>query len=309
MKCPSANCRRYSWNKNCGWKQQRIPMCLEPSCLFPTAWAGLGAPVGCAGEERTGSFLLSPGYECGCRGGSTALWSGMMGLELCCCVSLVLSLLLNSRSGIGCVSSPRVFGACSDCRGVLLCYCYSLRQGRVLLCRAPVCLSPRCSSPEQFWCLKQQFPSANSSLPFKFCSHLEVPQSWCCQAWSTAQEVLDSLGRELRALCVLHSLALNLQGESLKMLNISKMCPPLSSYVALSPETLPLAAPSRGVWAADSPSSVLGTSVCHCHLLQGNVQQVSAALGKASTSPRSHRYVDVKSCKLLKQEQSFLVFL
>lgn len=154
------------------------PMCLEPSCLFPTAWAGLGAPARCAGEDRTGNFLLSPEYECRCRGGSTALWSGMMELELqCCCVSLVLSLLLDSRSGIGFVSSPRVFGACSDCRGVL-CHCYSLRQGRVLLCRSSLCLSPRCSSPEQFWCFKQQVPSASSSLPFKFCSYPEVPQAW-----------------------------------------------------------------------------------------------------------------------------------
>lgn len=62
-------------------------------------------------------------------------------LELqCCCVSLVLSLWMNGRSGIGFVSSPPVFGACSDCRGVLLCRCYSLRLGRVLLCRSPLCL-------------------------------------------------------------------------------------------------------------------------------------------------------------------------
>lgn len=131
-----------------------------------------------------------------------------------------------------------------------------------------------------------------------------MPQAWCCRAWSTAQETLESLGRELRALCVLHYLALNLQGESLKMLNISKMCPPLSSYVALSPEALSLEAPSCGVCATHSPSSIPGASMCHCHPLQGNVQQVSAALGKASTSPRSHEYTDVKSCKLVKQERS-----
>lgn len=144
---------------------------------------GLGAAVGFAGEERTSSSLLFPGYERRCGGGSTALLSGTVDLELrCCCVSLVLSLLLNSRSGIGFLSSPRVFGACSDCRGVLLCHCYSLRFGRELLCRSPFCLSPRCSLPEQFWCLKQQLPSASSSLPFKFCFYPEVPQAWSCQA-------------------------------------------------------------------------------------------------------------------------------
>lgn len=68
-------------------------------------------------------------------------------LELqCCCVSLVLSLWMNGRSGIGFVSSPPVFGACSDCRGVLLCRCYSLRLGRVLLCRSPLCLSPQAAA-------------------------------------------------------------------------------------------------------------------------------------------------------------------
>lgn len=256
--------------KKCGWKQQ----CIQHVRSHPASSQqhGLGAPAGCAEEDTTSSSLLSRGYECRCRGGSTALWSGIMELELwCCCVSLVLSLLLNSRSRIAFVSSPQVFRACSDCRGVL-CRCYSLRLGRVLLCRSPLCLSPGCSSPEQFWCFKQQLPPASSLLPFKFWSYPEVPQAWYYQAWSTAQETLESLGQELRALCVLHNLALNLQGESLKMLNISKMCPPLSSYVALSRETLPLAAPSRGgVCAADFPSSVLGTSMCHRHPLQGNV--------------------------------------
>lgn len=114
-------------------------------------------------------------------------------------------------------------------------------------------------------------PSASSSLPFKFCSYPEEPQAWSCQAWSTAQETLESLAQELRALCVLHNL--NLRGESLKMLNISKMCPPLSSYVALSLKTLPLAAPSCGVCAMDSSSSILETPMCHHHPLQGNVQQ------------------------------------
>lgn len=273
------------------------PTCLEPSFLFPAARAGLGAPVGCAGEEKTGSSLFSPGYEGSCRGG----WSGRMELELqCCCASLVLSLWMKGRSGIGFGSSPRVFGSCSDCRSVLLCCCSSLRQGRVLLCRSPLRLCPKCSFPELFWCLKQQLLSASSLLPFQFCSYPEVPQAWSCQA----QETQESLGLELRALCVLHNLAFNLQGESLKMRNISKMCPPLSSYVALSWETLPLAAPSRGVCAAVSPSSLLGTPVCHCHLLQGNV---SATSGKASASSKSHGYMDVKSCKLLKQGQSLLV--
>lgn len=32
---------------------------------LPNSRAGLGAPAGCAGEERTGRLLLSPGYECG----------------------------------------------------------------------------------------------------------------------------------------------------------------------------------------------------------------------------------------------------
>lgn len=107
--------------------------------------------------------------------------------------------------------------------------------------------------------------------PFQILLLPRGASAWSCQAWSTAQETLESLARELRALCVLHNLALNLQGESLKMLNISKMCPPLSSYVTLSRKTLPLAAPSRGVCARDSPSSVLETPMCHCHLLQGNV--------------------------------------
>lgn len=111
--------------------------------------------LGCAGEERASRSLVSPGYECRCRGGSTALCSGMLQLR-CCCVSLVLS--LSNRSGIGFVSSPQVFGACSDCRGVLLCHCY--RGG--CRCAGHPFVCPRCSFPKQF-------PSTSSSLPFKFC--------------------------------------------------------------------------------------------------------------------------------------------
>lgn len=144
-KCPSANCKSYCGTKNVAGNSiaSNVFGAILP---LPNSvgWDHLRGVQG-----RTEQEVLSPGYECRCGGGSTAVWSGIMELELrCCCVSLVLSLLLNSRSGIGFVSSPWVFGACSDCRGVLLCHCYSLRQGRVLLCRSSLCLSPRCSSPE-----------------------------------------------------------------------------------------------------------------------------------------------------------------
>lgn len=187
------------------WLETAVcPRCLEPSCLIPAARAGLGAAVGSAGEDRASSSLWLLGCERRCRGGSPALLSGTVELELwCCCVSLVLSLLLSSRSGIGFVSAPGLSGACSACRGVLLCHCHSLRIGRELLCRSPLCLSPRCSFPEQFWCLKQQLPSASSLVPFKFCCHPEVPQAWSCQARSAAQETLESLGQELRTLCTI----------------------------------------------------------------------------------------------------------